>query len=410
MIGRLKIRPRTLAIGLTLFPLLAWALAFPRRTASSEVVRVEVAFPHLRFDRPLYITYPPDGTDRLFVLGQRGVVSWFERRRDVEEAHVALDISEKVRMRHNEEGLLGLAFHPRFRENRQLFLMYSASEPRRNVLSRFRMDERRRRILPETEEVLLEVTQPWGNHNGGMLAFGPDDYLYVSFGDGGAAADPYDNAQNKGVLLGKILRLDVDRADPGLRYAIPEDNPFVGELGARPEIWAWGLRNVWRFSFDRETDGMWAGDVGQWDWEEINIIEKGKNYGWDYREGAHPYTDKRKSERKTSDVPPSHLELVDPVVEHNRREARSITGGYVYRGERVPSLRGAYMYADYVTDHIWMLRYENDRVTRHEHIGSAPAIASFGEDRNGELYMTCFDGRIYSFFPRSQQRSEPVGR
>lgn len=379
----------TRVAGALLLGLLSWAHAV-------EAADFEVAFPALEFIRPLFLAAPLDGSDRLFVLEQRGVVSWFENRPDVPVVHEALDLSEKVRTNGNEEGLLGLAFHPAVAENRAVFLMYTASKPRRNVLSRFTMDEEIRNILPETEEVLLEVTQPYSNHNGGMLAFGPDGYLYVSLGDGGAAADPHGNAQNREKLLGKILRIDVNRADPGRPYAVPEDNPFVGVEKDRGEVWAYGLRNVWRFSFDRETGTMWGGDVGQWAWEEIDIIKKGKNYGWNLREGKHPFVNEK------AGVPPPGTDpatFVEPVVDHNRKEARSITGGYVYRGLRHPDMRGAYVYADYVTGNVWILRYNGKELTEHRLLGEAPAPASFGEDRDGELYMTCFDGKIYSVFP-----------
>jgi glucose/arabinose dehydrogenase len=344
-------------------------------------VGFEVAFGHLRFDRPLWVGHPGDGSDRIFVVEQDGRIYAFANDASVRAADLVLDIHEKVYRRHNEEGLLGLAFHPRVAENGVVFLHYSAKDPRRGVIARFSMNADRTRILPETEEVVLEVEQPWGNHNGGCLQFGPDGYLYASFGDGGSGGDPRGNGQNRATLLGTILRIDVDHGRP---YAIPPDNPFVAVAGARPEIWAYGLRNVWRFSFDRGTGDLWAADVGQDRWEEVDLVVAGGNYGWNLREGAHPF---RGNTRRDG--------LLDPVVDYDRKQAQSITGGLVYRGRRVPALAGGYVHGDYVTGFLWVLWWDGSRVTRHATIGRAGRITSFGEDRSGELLFTSFDGRIY---------------
>jgi glucose/arabinose dehydrogenase len=348
------------------------------------------AFPALRFESPLFLTFPPDGTDRLFVAEQDGRVRWFENRADAKDAVLAVDLSAKVRRVHNEEGLLGLAFHPEFRENRRVYLHYSASDPRRNVLSEFRMDASGARILPATERVVLEVEQPYGNHNGGMIAFGPDGFLYIALGDGGAGGDPHDNAQRLDTLLGKILRIDVDKAEAGRAYALPPDNPFAGRKDARGEIWAYGLRNAWRFSFDRKTGALWAGDVGQNEWEEVDVVVKGGNYGWNAREGKHPY-------RPRGRTGP----FVDPVAEHGRNDAQSVTGGYVYRGKRLPPLEGAYVYGDFMSGNVWALRLDGGRTVSHELVAKGGLVSSFGEDRDGELYFTSFDGRIYSLRRRS---------
>jgi len=257
------------------------------------------------------------------------------------------------------------------------------------------------RADPDSERVILEVEQPWGNHNGSTVLFGPDGYLYISLGDGGAANDPLGSGQDLSTLLGTILRIDVDRQDDGRAYAIPADNPFVHRPGARGEIWAWGLRNVWRMSFDRETGDLWAGDVGQNRWEEIDLITKGGNYGWNIREGRHAFKAAASAEA-----------LIDPVVEYPQRRGReiiglSVTGGYVYRGDRLAGLRGAYIYGDYVTGRIWALRYADGEVLAHREIytPSTPVyIASFGEGPDGELYICGFDnlngrpggrGRLY---------------
>lgn len=331
---------------------------------------LEVAFPNLRFERPLYLTHPHDGTDRLVVVEQRGVVHVFENDRDVRETKTMIDLRSKVRRNHNEEGLLGIAFRD------DVFLHYSASRPRRNVLSRWKREGDALR----DERVLLEVEQPYGNHNGGMIEFGPDGHLYVSLGDGGDAGDPLDSGQDLGTLLGAILRVDADGKPP-------KDNPFVGRRGARPEIWAYGLRNVWRFSFDRVTGELWAGDVGQDRWEEIDKIVRGGNYGWNRREGAHG---------KVGDY-------IEPVVEYSHREGKSVTGGYVYRGSRIPGLYGAYLYADYESGVVWALRGREAR-----RIARGDEIASFGEDRDGEVYLCSFDGRIYRLRPRASESKFPT--
>jgi glucose/arabinose dehydrogenase len=365
------------------------ALAFPAGLDAQPPgtpYKAVAAFPELAFDNPLCLTFPPDGSNRVFVAEQDGRIWWFENQAAAASRRLALDITRQVRRVHNEEGLLGFAFHPKFKDNRHVFLQYSASRPRRNVISRFRMDKAGEMIDPASEEVFLEVEQPYGNHNGGMLAFGPDGFLYISLGDGGSAGDPHNNGQSLRTLLGKILRIDVDRREAGRPYAVPRDNPFRGRREARPEIWAWGLRNVWRFSFDRNTGRLWAADVGQNAWEEVDVIEKGGNYGWNCREAKHPF---RRNQAGCGGP------FIDPVAEHDRGEAQSLTGGYVYRGKKRPELAGAYVYGDFMTGNIWSLDSEGG--------GSVPRllargelVSSFGEDRDGELYFTSFDGKIYT--------------
>ena len=351
-------------------------------------VRVEAAFPQLRFRRPIYFTHAPDGTNRLFVVEQSGRVHRFKNNPGARSTHLVLDISAWVGRRGEEEGLLGLAFHPEFETNQYVYLHYTAARgTRRNVLARFVMG-RAGVIDPRSKQVVLEVAQPWSNHNGGMIAFGPDGYLYISLGDGGAGGDPRGHGQSRARLLGSILRIDVDHVRDGLTYAIPPDNPFVGVADTRGEIWAYGLRNVWRFSFDRLRGDLWAGDVGQDTWEEINLIKKGRNYGWNVREGRHPFG-------RLDRAGP----FEEPIIEHGRDEAKSITGGYVYRGGQIPALRGHYVYGDFVTGLIWALRYDGERVTEHHCLGRVPAITSFGEDREGELYITSLNGQLYRLVP-----------
>lgn len=367
-------------------------LALTASCAHAELpaVRLVPAFPDLRFDRPLCIVHAGDSSGRVFVVEQAGQIHAISGESSDATANVFLDIRRKVRTANNEEGLLAMAFHPDYSRNGRFFIYYSASDPRRGVLSQFTVsNDDANRADANSESVILEVAQPYGNHNGSTVVFGPDGYLYFSLGDGGSAGDPHGHGQNLGTLLGAILRIDVDQRDSGLAYAIPPDNPFVGVPGARPEIWAYGLRNVWRMSFDRATGDLWAGDVGQNKWEEIDLIIRGGNYGWNLREGAHSY-------RGNS----GGRDLIDPVVEYGRSEGASVTGGYVYRGSRHPDIVGVYIYADYAFGTIWGFRHTDGKATEHRTLLKQPNnISSFGETEAGEILVACFDGRIYWLEP-----------
>lgn len=349
--------------------------------AEMELRRV---FPDSRFTRPVYLTHAGDGSGRVFVVEQPGTIRVLGEGLD----QVFLDLRDKVNDGPNEAGLLGLAFHPRYAENGRFFVYYTYG----NLFSRFsefRVSAGPNQADLASERVLFEVQQPAGNHNGGQLAFGPDGYLYIGLGDGGGADDQYGNGQNRKTLLGDILRLDVDRTQGELGYAIPPDNPFAGNTeGWREEIWAWGLRNPWRFSFDRLNGQLWAGDVGQNKWEEVDLIEKGGNYGWNIMEGSHCFS-------PAAECDTTGLKL--PVLEYSHSEGKSISGGYVYRGARLTGLAGVYVYGDYVSQQIWGLRYAQDQVSEHRLLAlSASPIASFGEDEEGELYVVGLDGRIYT--------------
>ncbi|MBI2502494.1 MAG: PQQ-dependent sugar dehydrogenase [Candidatus Latescibacteria bacterium] len=368
-------------------PLCAILLLLSAALARESYVLAEVelrrVFPGSRFARPLYLTHAGDGSGRVFVVEQPGTIRVLGEGLD----QVFLDLRAKVNDGPNEAGLLGLAFHPHYAENGRFYVYYTYG----NLFSRFsefRVSADPDQADPASERVLFEVKQPAGNHNGGQLAFGPDGYLYIGLGDGGGAGDQYGNGQNLEDLLGDILRIDVDRTQGELAYAIPPDNPFAGNTeGWREEIWAWGLRNPWRFSFDRLTGALWAGDVGQNKWEEVDLIEKGGNYGWNIMEGSHCFS-------PSTNCDTTGLKL--PVVEYSHSEGKSISGGYVYRGARLIRLVGVYVYGDYVSQQIWGLRYEGGQVVEHQPLAQSPSpIASFGEDEEGEVYVVGLDGMIY---------------
>jgi glucose/arabinose dehydrogenase len=331
---------------------------------------------------------PDDGQDHIFVTEQSGLVHVFPNDQQAANAQVFLDISDRVRVQHNEEGLLGLAFDPEYGTNGHLYVYYSAASPRRSVVSRFTVSQSDPNTAdPDSELVVMEIPQPFGNHNGGQVAFGPDGYLYIGLGDGGAGGDPLGNGQDLSTLLASILRIDVRLASEGTRYGIPEDNPFVGIDGARDEIWAYGLRNPWRFSFDDETGLLWTGDVGQNRWEEVDVVEKGLNYGWNVTEGRHCFSPAVGCD--TSGLEP-------PVAEYSRAEGCSITGGYVYRGHRIPSLQGAYVYGDFCSGKIWGLHYDGRTVADPTLlVDSNLSITSFGRDVAGNLYILSRDEGIY---------------
>ncbi len=353
---------------------------------------VERVFPDISFSRMVALAFPDDGTDRAFLVLQPGQIMVFPNDQSAQPSSVFLDIRERVNDSGNEEGLLGLAFDPSFRNNGYFYVNYTASDPKRSVISRFSVSEDNPNLAdPNTELVILEVAQPYSNHNGGQTIFGPDGLLYVGLGDGGSGGDPQRNGQNLTALLGKILRIDVSALDSNGGYSIPPNNPFAGRDDAKEEIWAYGLRYPWRFTFDRETGEMWAADVGQNRAEEVDIIRPGLNYGWNVMEGFECF---RQSSCDQSG-------LVLPIVEYGRDDGCSVTGGYVYRGSRLPSLYGAYVYGDFCSGKIWALRYDGSSVTKHEElIDSRLGISSFAEDLDGELYILSFDSRIYHLVER----------
>ncbi len=351
---------------------------------------VEPAFPNLKFSRPVVLTHAGDDSGRLFVCDQPGIVYVFENRDDVGEAKVFLDIRDKTLTQHFEEGLLGLAFHPRYRENGEFFVYYS-TPPRASIVARYRVSESDpNRADPESEERLLEVEQPFGNHNGGSIEFGPDGMLYVALGDGGRRDDPFGNGQNLETLLGSILRIDVEHKQAGKNYAVPRDNPFVGRgENVRGEIWAYGIRNPWRMTFDSKTGDLWVADVGQDLWEEVNVIVKGGNYGWSAREGHHPLVPRRQPVKPNR---PSEDPMTEAIHVYPRHEGKSITGGHVYRGQSLPAFAGAYFYSDFVNFNIWALTYDGSKVTSNQRVARSPSpVTSFGIDDKGEILFTTFE-------------------
>jgi glucose/arabinose dehydrogenase len=360
----------------------------------SGTLQIIEKFPNLTFERPLDLQSPNDGTNRLFIVEQTGRIFAFENTPTVNESILFLDLSEKItspEVRGNEEGLLGLAFHPDYEANGYFFVDYTTDSPRRTIISRFTVDtENPNTANPDSEKVILEIAQPYQNHNGGQLRFSPDGYLYIAMGDGGSAGDPQGNAQNLTTLLGAILRIDVNASDPGLNYSIPVDNPFVGNSnGYREEIYAYGLRNPWRFSFDAMTGALWVGDVGQNAIEEIDFVQAGGNYGWNIKEGDSCYNPA---------VGCNDTGLTDPIFQYHHDIGQCITGGFVYRGSSLPVLSGYYVYADYISGRIWSLNYTgNGSVNNTELFDTNLRISSFGVDSQNEIYFLAFNGKIYSF-------------
>ncbi|MEX2591914.1 MAG: PQQ-dependent sugar dehydrogenase [Anditalea sp.] len=363
-----------------------------KRPITEGPIVTEEAYPQLSFTRPVDFQHAGDNSDRVFVVEQRGIISVFQNDAEVEETTIFLDIEAQVEDDGNEEGLLGLAFHPDYENNGYFYVNYTASNPDRTVISRFRVSSSdQNKAEQSSETILLEFDQPFGNHNGGQVSFGPDGYLYIAVGDGGSGGDPEENGQNLETLLGTILRIDVDNTAGEKSYAIPTDNPFANNSeGYREEIYAYGLRNPWRFSFDPKNNRLWTADVGQNAYEEIDIIEKGGNYGWNVMEGFHCF-------EPSSDCDKDGLKL--PIWEYGRSEGDvSVTGGFVYRGPAMSSLEGLYVYADYASGRVWTLDPSDlDNPVNTELLQASFQISSFGTDQDNELYICGFDGKIYRF-------------
>jgi glucose/arabinose dehydrogenase len=379
-----------------------------------------------QMQRPLWLTEAPDGSGRFLIVAQSGQILIVKKGSDGGDAKQFLNIEDRHPYFNNEDGLLSVAFHPGFKTNGLFYIYYTMENsadqhtqpqnyPFRSVVSEFKVSATNAdQADMGSERILLEVPQPFWNHKGGELCFGPDGYLYLGLGDGGLGNDPFGSGQSTTTLLAKMLRIDVDTRSMGLgpngrrmqlQYGIPSDNPFAGKpelarIGVRPEIFAYGLRNPWRYSFDRETGDLWVGDVGQDLWEAVDIVVKGGNYGWSVLESGHPFK-----------PGPPGAQYIKPVIDYTHRPnlrpqaifpdhsiGSCVTGGYVYRGRKFPSLDGVYIYADYTIGTIWGLRYDRDAQKVTEHgilLQQKKNIVSFAEDLDGELYAIMQDGGIY---------------
>ena len=362
-------------------------LKFPLDSRRPGAVRVARAFPNLTFANPTCLTYAPDGSNRVFVASRDGQIYVFPNTDTVTSASLFLDLSARVHSMW-EEGLLGLAFDPDYATNGFFYVNYTERTRYDTMVARFKVSATNpNQADPQSEFLLMRVDQPEGNHNGGMLAFGPDRMLYLSLGDGGGQGDPYNNGQNLGSVFAKILRIDPRTPSGTNNYTIPSDNPFFGQAGKRGETWAYGLRNPWRFSFDRQTGDLWSCDVGQDRFEEVDLIRRGGNYGWPVYEGTTSY-------RNPNNRPITDFDA--PVHVLARNEASSIIGGYVYRGNAMASMQGAYVYGDFQSGNVFALRASNGQLISNQTVGYLPQISSFGEDAGGEIYvLSLSNGQVH---------------
>ena len=414
------------------FPILAsfaFCLFAPAMAATAQPlpqISLKPVFTQLQDDRPVWMSEAPDGSGRFFIVYQKGKIVVVKKSSDGSDAKTFLDIEDRNPYFANEDGLMSIAFHPGFKTNSLFYIYYNQKNPAdqnkqpqnypyRSVVSEFKVSA----TDPDqadmgTERIILEVPQPFWNHKGGELLFGPDGYLYLGLGDGGMGNDPFGSGQSTATLLAKMLRIDVNSTSTfgkglhqqQLQYSIPSDNPFakepdMGGVGeARKEIFAYGLRNPWRYSFDRANGALWVGDVGQDLWEEVDIVTNGGNYGWSVREGAHHFK-----------PGPVGAQYVDPVMEYTHQPnlqaegmfpdhptGNCVIGGYVYRGKQFPALTGIYIYADFSPATLYGLRYDYDtqKVTVHgKFLRNPDGIGSFAEDAAGELYTLMMSGKIY---------------
>ena len=360
--------------------------AMPIPTPASGTYRLVDAYPQLSFNQPLYFAVSGEKSRDCYVVERSGLIRVFEDRSDVDKTLTFLDISQRIDSSKQEKGLLGLAFHPDYQRNGYLYVNYTNQDY--TVISRFtRRENNSLEADPASELVLLTIRQPYANHNGGQLAFGPDGCLYIATGDGGSSGDPQNNAQDRASLLGKILRIDVDRPVNDKPYGIPDDNPFAGNIrGYSEEIFALGLRNPWRFSFDG-AGNLWVADVGQNKLEEIDLVENGRNYGWSALEGSLPFRE----------IPGVNLaQMVLPIWEYDREQGKCVTGGYVYDGDLSASLKGTYIYGDFISGRIWALWDFSERQVKNQLLlETGLMISSFGIDAFGELRIVDYAGKLY---------------
>jgi len=359
----------------------------PAPSAGSENINIKLEQITEGLRQPVGLKHARDGSGRLFILEQGG------RIRILKDGKLSntdfLNMQNRVSSG-SEEGLLGLAFHPNFEKNRRFFINYTADDKTglETRISEFSASPDLKTANQQSEKIILRIAQPFSNHNGGDLAFGPDGKLYIGMGDGGAGNDPKGNAQNLGSLLGKMLRIDIDPQEGTKAYAIPQDNPFRTQSKIAPEIWAYGLRNPWRFSFDSANGDLYAGDVGQSGREEINLLQRSGNYGWNIMEGTIC------TPRVNLPCDPSRY--APPIFDYPRGEGTVVIGGYVYHGKAIPQLGGAYLYGDFGNGRIWMLRHNGKTTTQHQLLlETNRLISAFGEDIDGEIYVVDYRGKIF---------------
>jgi len=347
-------------------------------------LRLQRVFSQVSASTTVLMLQAPDDDSRWYILEKAGRVLRVTSEGANTLSTVFVDITERVDSGPNEAGLLGMAFDPQYATNGYVYLSYTTSDPSlTSVISRFSRSPDGNTLQADSEQVLLRVSQPYSNHNGGNIAFGPDGYLYIGFGDGGSGGDPQGNGQNTQTMLGSILRLDVNNGTP---YGIPATNPFASGEQGRPEIYAWGFRNPWRWSFDRSTGKLWVADVGQNSWEEVSIVTAPGNFGWNTKEGTHCF------QSSSCNVPG----LIDPVVEYSHEFGCSITGGFVYRGSAIPSLQGTYLYSDYCSGTLWGAREDgNGGYQSFQILSTGLNVSSFGEGNDGEIYIIHIEGGFY---------------
>lgn len=380
---------------------------FPRPAAAQLEFRH--AFPNLRFDVPVDLA--ADGQGLLYVAQREGLIYSFPNDSTTSDTWPFLDLSDRVLTDPIESGLLGIAFHPEYAGNGYLYVYYIADSPLRSVIARYTRSEGDDIIAdPSSELIILEIPQPTGRHNGGDITFDADGYMMVSLGDGSTGDDQFKNAQDRTTLLGSIIRIDIDNPVDDLNYGIPPDNPYAGNMqGYREEIFAYGFRNPWRFSIDPETNIIWVGDVGEVTWEKVAIARKGGNNGWPIVEGPDCYRPPENCVRE---------DLIPPVYYYHHDVGISVTGGFVYRGDRVPELKGTYIFSDWANHIVYSLSYTGDSpldegsdIQVDELFDTKRFISSFGVDEHEELYMlSTFTGEIFRFKATvSQDLDRPNG-
>jgi glucose/arabinose dehydrogenase len=361
--------------------------SFADQQAQEQIPNISLELVTSGLSEPVGVTSAGDGSRRLFVVEQDGRVRIVRKGRL--KSRPFLDVTE-LTQGVGEQGLLGLAFHPHYEDNRRFFVHFTANNGDTVIAEYKRSRSHVERANENSQRILLTIDDPFPNHNGGDLKFGPDGFLYIALGDGGGGGDPQENAQALDTLLGKILRIDVNGTEGDLEYAVPADNPFVGAGGARAEIWSYGLRNPWRISFDSGTGDLWIGDVGETSVEEINVERAGSpggvNYGWDVMEGTLCFEPEQGCDPTG---------LTPPVAEYRHNEGCSVTGGFVYRGQRFPELRGTYFYGDYCSGSIWALVAADPAAGATKILPTDYSISSFGETAAGEILVTAHGGRLF---------------